>query len=134
MLKRRECEKLDQKEPEQRKAAIYLREPGPDDTDRSANVPPIDVQCALCRRAAAAADAENVGEWTVPSRPGLREVLEMADQHRLDLVIVASLDCLAGNVNEAFDIALRLYLTGTIAVPADMGYEFPWTAAAVRHA
>lgn len=78
--------------------------------------------------------AKIVGEFVdrqlvSPSRPGLRGVLELADTAELDFVIVASLDRLTCDVNEAFDIALRLSFAGTCVMPASTEYRFPWTIA-----
>jgi hypothetical protein len=118
-------------------AAIYLRGPSLNDTDDpQRNVPPIRQQRALCRCAATVLHAEVIGEfvdkqWFSQSpRPGLRRMLELASRdRRLDYLIVSSRDRLAGDCDEAFEVAWRLGLAGTVVVPADAGNEFPWTGA-----
>jgi DNA invertase Pin-like site-specific DNA recombinase len=126
----------DQDKPSQRRAAIYLCIDGTEEIEPLDNVPSIDQQREICRRTAAAVPAEIVGEFVdrqlvSPSRPGLRGVLELADTAKLDFVIVVSLDRLTCEVNEAFDIAMRLCLSGTCVMPASMEYTFPWTAASL---
>jgi hypothetical protein len=126
-------EKEDQKKPP--RAGIYLSELGLDEENYPYNVPSIDQQRALCRCAATALRAklivEYVGEMvpsTIPS--GLRLVLKMASQNiRLDYLIVSSWDRLASDREEAFEIAWRLSLEGTVVVPADAENKFPWTGA-----
>jgi hypothetical protein len=115
------------------RAVIYLREPYPDERDQPRKRPSIDQQRLLCRCAATVLHAEVVGEFVdelvhSPSRPGLRQVLELAGQdRRLDYLIVSSQDRLAGDCDEAFEIAWRLGFAGTVMIPADAEDEFPWT-------
>jgi hypothetical protein len=119
--------------PRMRRAAIYLREPGTDEMDQPHNVPSIDQQRVLCRCAARVQHVEVVGEfvdWWVylPSRPGLRELLELACQDlRLDYLIVSSRDRLTSDCDKAFEIAWRLGFAGTVVIPADTEDQFPWT-------
>jgi hypothetical protein len=115
------------------RAAIYLREPNPMDANYPHNVPSIDQQRLLCRCAATVLHAEVIGEFVderrvAPLRPGLRQVLDLAGQdRRLDYLIVSSQDRLAGDRDEAFEIAWRLGFAGTVVIPADAEDEFPWT-------
>jgi hypothetical protein len=133
MLTKRNREENDWKVPRVWRAAIYLREPGPGETNRAGHVPSIHYQGACCRSAAAALHAVVIGEFVdspgaSASRPGLRRILEPACQvQRLDYLIVSSLDRLAGDCDEAFEIAWRLGFAGTVVIPADAGDEFPWT-------
>jgi hypothetical protein len=54
----------------------------------------------------------------------------MAGQgQRLDYLIVSSRDRLAGDCDEAFEVAWRLGLAGTVVVPVDAEHEIPWTGA-----
>jgi hypothetical protein len=126
-------EERDQDKP-RRRAVIYRCEPGPIDPDKPKNELTTNQQSALCRCIAAAEHFEIVDEFvdvrlSWPSRPGLHQALDLIDQERLDILIVSSLDRLACDVNEAFDISWRLCLAGAVALPADMEYEFPWTSA-----
>jgi Resolvase, N terminal domain len=130
-------EERHERKPRQRRAAIYLCIDGTEEMEPLDNVPSIDQQRAICRCTAASIPAEIVGEFVdrqlvSPSRPGLRAVLELADTAKLDFVIVASLDRLTCDVNEAFDIAMRLFLAGACAMPASLDYTFPWANASRR--
>ncbi len=114
------------------RAAMYLSTDGTEEMRLLANVPSIEQQRVLCRCAATVLHAEVIGEFIdwqlVSSRPGLRQVLELAGQDpRLDYLIVSSLDRLAGDRDEAFEIAWRLGFAGTVVIPADAEDEFPWT-------
>lgn len=114
------------------RAAIYLSTDGNEEMRVLADVPPIAQQRVLCRCAATVLHAEVIGEFIdwelVPSRPGVRQVLELADQDpRLDYLIVSSLDRLVSNSDEAFEIAWRLGFAGTVVIFADAEHEFPWT-------
>jgi Resolvase, N terminal domain len=118
------------------RAAIYLCEFGTDEPDLLRNVPSIDQQRALCRCVATVLHAEVIGEFVDkqrfwwPSRQGLHKVVELAGQgQRLDYLIVSSRDRLAGDCDEAFEVAWRLGLAGTVVVPADTEHEIPWTGA-----
>lgn len=133
MLTRRKREKRDWDMPRIWRAVIYLSEPGTDEWDLPLSEPSIDQQRLLCRCVAAGLHAEVIGEFVdkrllAPSRPGLRGMLELAGQdRRLDYLIVSSLDRLAGDCEEAFEIAWRLGFEGTVVIPADAEDEFPWT-------
>jgi hypothetical protein len=126
-----------ERKPRQRRAAIYLCIDGTEEMEVLDNVPSIEQQRVICRFMAAAIPAEIVGEFVdrqlvSPSRPALRGVLELADTAELDFVIVTSLDRLTCEVNEAFDIAMRLFLAGACVMPASSEYRFPWTTASRR--
>jgi hypothetical protein len=130
-------EERHERKPRMRRAAIYLCIDGTEEMEPLDNVPSIDQQWMICRCAAAAIPAAIIGEFVdrqlvSPSRPGLRAVLELADTAELDFVVVASLDRLTCDVNEAFDIAMRLFLAGTCVMPASLEYRFPWTTASHR--
>jgi hypothetical protein len=114
------------------RAAIYLREPA-DEWDIPLNEPSIDQQRALCRCTASVLNAEIVGEFvdkwrTDPSRPGLRQVLDLTLQEpRLDYLIVSSLDRLVSCIDEAFELAWWLGFASTVVIPANGEKGFPWT-------
>lgn len=133
MLTRRKREENDWKIPRVWRAAIYLREPGKGETNRAGHVPSVNYQRLCCRCAATVLHAEVDGEFvderqSSPSRPGLRRMLERAGQEpRIDYLIVSSLDRLAVDRDEAFEIAWRLGFAGTVCIPADAEGEFPWT-------
>lgn len=133
MLTKRKREESDWKIPRIWRAAIYLREPDEGETNDPGNVPSINKQRVSCRCAVTVLHAEVVGEFvdTVDrsrSRPGLRRMLELAGQdRRLDYLIVSSLDRLADDRDEAFEIAWRLGFEGTAVIPVDAEGEFPWT-------
>jgi hypothetical protein len=135
MLTRRKREERDWEIPRVWRAAIYLCESGMDEMGQPHDVPSMDQQRLLCRCAATVLHAEVIGEFVdkrllAPSRPGLRGMLELAGQdRRLDYLIVSSLDRLAGDCEEAFEIAWRLGFEGTVVIPADAEEEFPWTGA-----
>lgn len=115
------------------RAAIYLREPEHGGTDLPLSGPSVDRQRVLCRCAATVLHAEVVGEFVDfaafrPARSGLHGMLDLAGQdRRLDYLIVSSLDRLAGDRDEAFEIAWSLGFAGTVVIPADAEHEFPWT-------
>jgi hypothetical protein len=124
----------DQESSQPKRAVIYLSETSRPGSDHSQSELPISGQRILCRRAATRLGADIVGEFvneypSEPSRLGLHRALDLVDERRLDYLIVSSLDRLALDVNEAFDISWRLCLAGGVAVPADWEYEFPWTRA-----
>jgi hypothetical protein len=132
-------EERDQEPLVTQRVIIYLSATGRPGSDGPQNELSIDQQRALCRSAAAELHAEVVGEFvdkrlSLPERPGLRQALAFADEQELDYLIVSSLDRLAWNVNEAFDISWRLVRTGAIAIPADREYKFPWTVASLSRA
>lgn len=132
MLTKRKREKRDWDMPRVWRAAIYLHGSEPEESDEPGTHPPIFHQRMLCRCAVTVLHAEVVGEFVdVPfsaQRPALRQMLERADQdQRLDYLIVSSLDRLASNRDQAFEIAWRLGFAGTVVVPADAEDEFPWT-------
>ncbi len=114
------------------RAAIYLSTDGDEEMRRLVDVPSIEHQRVLCRCAATVLHAEVIGEFIdwelVPSRPGLRQVMELASQDpRLDYLIVSSRDRLVNNYDQAFEIAWRLGFAGTVVIPANAEHEFPWT-------
>jgi hypothetical protein len=114
------------------RAAIYLRRTGPYAQDKPHTPPSIDRQRLLCRCAATVLHAEVVGEFvdvqvSTSLRPGLREMLAYVSERQLDYLVVSSLDRLAGDRDEAFEIAWRLGFAGTVVIPADAEDEFPWT-------
>jgi hypothetical protein len=135
MLIIRDSEEPDQGESPVWRAAIYLREPDPHDLDGLPKGPSIDQQRLLCRCTATVLGAGVIGEFidswaSLPLRPGLRQVLELASlNRRLDYLFVSSRDRLTSDCDEAFEIAWRLGYAGTVMVPADEAYEFPWTGA-----
>jgi DNA invertase Pin-like site-specific DNA recombinase len=132
MRKKPNHEERNERKPRQCRAAIYLCVNGTEEMEPLDNVPSIDRQRVMCRLKAAVMHAEIIGEFVdrqlvSPSRPALRGVLELADTAELDFVIVSSLDRLTCDVNEAFDIALRLAFAGACVMPAFTEYGFPWT-------
>jgi hypothetical protein len=133
MLTKRKREERDEKIPRIWRAAIYLREPDEGETSDLGNVPSVNKQRVSCRCAATVLHAEVVGEFVDTaggshSRPGLRRMLELAGRdQRLDYLIVSSLDRLADDRDEAFEIAWRLGFEGTVVIPVDAEGEFPWT-------
>ncbi len=132
MLTKRNRKESDWKMPRIWRAILYLREPESDERT-SPREPSIGQQRLLCRCAATALHAEVDGEFvderqSSPSRPGLRRMLERASQEpRIDYLIVSSLDRLADDRDEAFEIAWRLGFAGTVWIPADAEGDFPWT-------
>jgi hypothetical protein len=128
-------EEHDQETPQVRRAVIYLREPVEGETNRTGVVPSIDQQRVLCRYMATGLQAEIIGEMTdlrrySPYRPGLRKVLAAARRNeRVDYLILSSWDRLADTTDGALEIAWHLAFVGTVVVPADVEYEFPWTGA-----
>jgi Resolvase, N terminal domain len=136
MLTKRKREENDWRMPRVWRAAIYLCEFGTDEPDLLREIQSIDQQRAFCRCAATVLHAEVVGEFVDeqkfwrPSRPGLQQMMELASQdRRLDYLIVSSLDRLAGDCDEAFEVAWRLGFAGTVVIPANAENEFPWTGA-----
>ncbi len=131
MPKTNQSEKHDQEAPRIWRAAIYLREPGQGEVNQVGFVPSIHYQGVVCRCAATVLHAEVIGEFvdelvSSPSRPGLRQMLELAGQdRRLDYLIVSSRDRL-GDRDEAFEIAWRLGFAGTVVIPANGEEDFPW--------
>lgn len=133
MLTKRKREVQDWKIPRVWRAAIYLREPEKDKANKLGDNLSVKSQRLACRCAATVLHAEVVGEFvdlasTPPSHSGLRRMLELASQdRRLDYLIVYSLDQLAADRDEAFEVAWTLGFAGTVIVPADAEAEFPWT-------
>jgi hypothetical protein len=132
MLTKRRREDQDQQMPRVWRAAIYLRGLG-EEVSPICNVPSIWSQRMTCRCAATVIHAEVVGEFldiagTPLPHPGLGKVFELADE-RLDYLIVSSLDRLAVDRDEAFEVAWRLGFAGTVVIAADAVDEFPWTKA-----
>jgi hypothetical protein len=135
MLTKRNREENDWKMPRVWRAAIYLREPAKDERTPHRELSVIQ-QRIVCRCAATVLHAEVDGEFTderqsSPSRPGLRRMLERAGQRpRIDYLVISSLDRLAADRDEAFEIAWRLGFAGTVVIPTDAEGEFPWTGSA----
>jgi hypothetical protein len=133
MLNRRKHEEHDWGMPRAWRAAIYLNQPEPEDSDESRDELSIGQQLVLCRCVAPLLHAEIVGEFvdrrlTLPSRPGLRQVLELVGQsQRLDYLIVSSRDRLASDCDEAVEVAWRLGLADTVVISADAEFYYPWT-------
>ncbi len=113
------------------RAVIYLCKDGIEEMQPLDGVPSIDQQRLLCRCVATVLNAEVIGEYSdaqfIGPRLGLQEVLELARKDpQLDYLIVASLDRLTADPDEAFEIAWRLGFAGTVIVPANAA-QFPWT-------
>jgi DNA invertase Pin-like site-specific DNA recombinase len=115
----------DQENPRTRRVAIYLREPGQGETDSAGHVPSIHYQRLCCRRMAAALHAEVIGEFvdvrqSSPSRPELRRMLDMVGLQAplVNYLVAFSLDRLAGDLDEAFEVAWHLGQAGTIPMEA----------------
>lgn len=122
-LKRQNIDERDQETPRVWRAANYLCEPGAKNADGRNSEPSIVRQRMLCRCAAKWLRVEVVGEFVdiqpyVSLRPGLHQALEFAHERRLDYLIVSSLDRLASNEDEAFEVAWRLGHAGTVPMPA----------------
>jgi hypothetical protein len=118
--------------PRRWRAAIYLRAPRLGETNRVGDVPSIDYQRWRCRYAATVLGVDVIGEFVDPpgasaSRPALWRILEPAYQvQRLDYLVVSSLDRLASDRDEAFEIAWRLGFAGTIVIYTDTEDDLPW--------
>jgi DNA invertase Pin-like site-specific DNA recombinase len=131
MPKPNQHETDDQEKP--RRAAIYLSEAGADKEGQRPNAPSIDQQRRLCRYAATVLNAEVVAEYVeepVASRfsPGMLLVLKLVGQkQRIDYLIVSSWDRLAGDHEEAFEVALHLEFEGTTVIAVDEDDRFAWT-------
>lgn len=133
MLTKRKHEEHDWVLPRAWRAAIYLNQPEPEDSEESRNELSIGQQLLLCRCVATALRAEVVDEFvdrrlTLPSRPGLRQMMELVSQsRRLDYLIVSSRDRLASDCDEAFEVAWRLGLADTVVISAIDELLYPWT-------
>lgn len=133
MLTNRKREEQDWRMPRIWRAAIYLREPEKSEAVRPGVVSSLNAQRLACRSAATVLHAEVIGEFSDPAgmsdaRPGLQGVLDLVNrERRLDYLIVPSLDRLAADRDEAFEIAWYLGFAGTVVIPADAEGEFPWT-------
>jgi hypothetical protein len=115
----------------QPRVAIYLCEPETQESDQSPNEPSIDYQRACCRCTAAAMHAEVAGEfierrqsWYL--RPALHELLySAAHDRRFNHLIVFSLDRLADDIDEAFEMAWVISSAGVEVTPANWRDDYP---------
>lgn len=129
MLTKRKREARGQEQLRKR-AAIYLRGRGKGEAG-IVNVPSVNTQRRVCRKAAKDLDAEVVGEFvdapdTPLPRPGLEQVIQVArEEPRLDYLIVYSLDRLGSDFDAVVDITRRLWSLHTVIVPAGMKYSHP---------
>lgn len=133
MLTKRTRKTEDEEAPSTWRAVIYMREPERDETSKLDKRLSVNNQRLAGRCAATVLNAEVVGEIletadTSLSRFGLERVMDLVNQeHRIDYLIVSSLDQLADDWEEAFEIAWRLGFAGTVVIPVDAAHEFPWT-------
>ncbi|HWY18460.1 MAG TPA: recombinase family protein [Solirubrobacteraceae bacterium] len=100
----------------------------PDYLDEPRDELSMDQQEVLCGYAAKALEVEVIGQFAdtradLASRPGLEQVLEIAQTQRLDFLIVSSLERLADNCHDAVWVAWHLGRAGTIPLPAGVGCE-----------
>lgn len=130
MLTIRKREARGQEQLPTKRAAIYLRGQGKGEAG-IVNVPSVNAQRRVCRKAAKDLDAEVIGELvdapdTPLPRPGLEQVVEIASKGpRLDCLIVYSLDRLGSDFDAVVDITRRLWSLHTVIVPAGMKYPHP---------
>jgi len=121
-LRRRNIDKRDQEKPRVWRAAIYLSESDPKATGAGSE-PSIARQRRRCHSTATALGAEVLGEFVdtrlyVSLWPELHQALELAQEQRLDYLIVSSLDRLPKNRDDVFEVAWRLGHAGTVPTPA----------------
>jgi hypothetical protein len=122
-LKRQNIDKRDQEKPRVWRAAIYMCEPN---AKRGVSEPSVLQQRDLCRREATRLGAKMLGEFLdcqafglAVTRPGLYQALELAWRERLDYLIVASMDQLASNCHDLFEVAWHLGHAGTVPMPVE---------------
>jgi Resolvase, N terminal domain len=121
-LRRSNKDKRDQERPRTWRAAIYLSERDSRVKANIGNELSIEVQRGLCRHQAKKLQAEVVGEF-IDTRlysllwPQLHQALELAQEERLDYLIISSLDRLPSDRKNAFEVAWRLGHAGTIPMP-----------------
>lgn len=118
-LKRINKDKRDREKSRVWRAAIYLCEP---DAKNGETEPTVTEQLRLCRHEAKRLEAEVVGEFLDTRkygflRPALHQALEIAQERRLDYLIVWSLDLLADLPGDVFEVAWRLGHAGTVPMP-----------------
>ena len=119
--------------PRKTRAVIYLSEPRSQGADGSSGEFSIGRQLMECRCTAAMLNAEIVVEFierqaSLPARPVLDFIVLSADcRKRFDLLIVASLDLLVRDVDDAFDIGWSLGIAEIGVTTANGHDEFPWT-------
>ncbi|HEX5852525.1 MAG TPA: recombinase family protein [Solirubrobacteraceae bacterium] len=119
--------------PRKTRAVIYVCEPRSQGSDESSGELSIGRQLIECRCKAAMLNAEIVVEFierqaSLPARPVLDFIVLSADRRkRFDLMIVASLDLLARDTRDAFDIGWSLGFAEIGVTPANGHDEFPWT-------
>jgi hypothetical protein len=119
--------------PRKTRAAIYVLEPRAQGPDKPSGEISIDRQLMECRCKAAMLRVEIVVEFiereeSWPARPVLDFIVVSADRRkRFDLVIVASLDLLVRDADDAFDIGWSLGCAEIDVTPANGHDKFPWT-------
>jgi hypothetical protein len=128
-LKRINSDKRDQEKPRIWRAVIYLAEPVKKADGRYTG-PSIAEQRALCRSEAIRLQAKVIGEFVdirryADLRPGLYQALKLAQEERLDYLIVSSLDRLANNQEDFFEAAWYLGHAGTVPMPAEVDGDSP---------
>src|ERR1700689_4524654 len=125
ILNIRKCTEDEWWHPRKPRAAIYLCEPRPPNSDKSPDGPSIDSQRARCRCTAAAMHAEIVEEFIERQRspvwrPALDQLLDSAaGGKRFNHLIVFSLDRLADDIDEAFETAWYIASAGVEVIPAN---------------
>jgi hypothetical protein len=118
-------------QPRKPRAAIYLCEPQTRGSDQPPAGPSIDYQRARCRCTAAAAHAEIVEEfierrWSRVWRPVLDQLLlSAAGGKRFNHLIVLSLDLVAGDIDEAIEMAWYISSAGVEVIAANWRDNFP---------
>jgi len=118
-------------QPRKPRAAIYLCEPETHGPDQSPDGPSIEYQRARCRCTAAAAHAEIVEEFierrqSESWRPELNQLLRSAaGGKRFNHLIVFSLDLVAGDIDEAFEMAWFISSAGVGVIAVNWGDNFP---------
>jgi hypothetical protein len=119
--------------PRQARAAIYVSEPRTQDPDESPDGLSVDRQLMECRCTAAILNAEIVVEFierqrSWPGRPVLDFIVGNADRRkRFELLIVASLDLLVRDMDDAFDIGWNLGFGEICVIPTKGHDKSPWT-------
>ena len=119
LLRRINKDERDREEPRIWRAAIYLCAP---DAKNGVSEPSIARQRTLCRQEAKRLQVKVIGEFVDtrmygPLRPWLYQALQLAQEQRLDYLIVWSLDLLADLDEDAFEVAWQLGHAGTIPMP-----------------
>lgn len=118
-------------QPRKPRVAIYLCEPQTHGPDQPPDGPSIDYQRARCRCTAAAAHAEIVEEFVERRRsrvwrPVLDQLLHSAaGGKRFNHLIVFSLDLVAGDIDEAFEMAWYISSAGVEVIAASWRDNYP---------